>query len=154
MKWKSFTIVWRKSPVPPESTHLRFWVQIEPSSYQRRTRSWCTKQAIFYQQLPQFHVNESRDVHSNSGENSNSYPSTIQLQNTRIWLNFQRKSIRRVGQYWLVNFLPSFSWFGWKNNYCRTLRMPPSSIFTNGKGTNGHTIITADSPYFQFWARS
>ena len=43
---------------------------------------------------------------------------------------------------------------GWKNNYSRTSRTPPSSIFTNGKGTNRHAIITAESPYFQFQARS
>ena len=61
--------------------------------------------------------------------------------------------MRRGNQQWWVTFWLSFSWYGWNNNYCRTSRMPPSSIFTNGKETNKHAVITTESPYFQFQAR-
>ena len=61
--------------------------------------------------------------------------------------------MKRVDQRWRVNIRPSFSWYGWKNNHRRTSRTPPSSIFTNGKGTNRHAIITAESPYFQFFGK-
>ena len=67
---------------------------------------------------------------------------------------FLRKSIRKLNQHWRVNFWFSFSWYEWKNNYRMTSRMPPASIFTKGKGTDRHAIITAESPYYQFLPRS
>ena len=42
----------------------------------------------------------------------------------------------------------------WKNHNRRTSKTLPSFIFTNGKGTDTHAIITMESPYFQFWAIS
>ena len=54
---KNFYSNLKVSTVPPVPCHLRFWAQMEPSLYKRRTRSWrvgrafrwCTKQAIIYQ---------------------------------------------------------------------------------------------------------
>ena len=36
---KTFTAVLRRSTVPPVPALVSFWVQMEPSSYQRRTKS-------------------------------------------------------------------------------------------------------------------
>ena len=95
--------------------------------------------------LPQVPVNESLDVIPTLEEVqiSVNYPVVEHPDLTQ----FLQKFIRMVDQCWWVNFWPSFNWYGWKNNYRRTSKMPPSSIFTNGKGT-------AESPCFQFWARS
>ena len=92
---KIFTTVWRESAVLLEQTHLRFCIQMEKSSYKRRTKRWAehfdgvlnksssiNNKAI--NRLPQVPVTW---CHSNPWGSSDSYPSTIQWQSTRIWLN-------------------------------------------------------------------
>ena len=147
--------------------HLHFWVQNKQSSYQRRTRSWRGGLSISMLYETGHLLSTTRPLndcrksqwtsHSISlqpwgkfRQVSVNYPAAKDLDLTQ----FLRKSMRRVDQHWWVNFWLSFSWYRWKNNYCRTSRTPPSSIFTNRKGTNRHTIITAVSLYFQFQARS
>ena len=116
---------------------------------------WCTKQTIFYRRQGRWTTAASPSewitrCNSKFRELSVSYPSAKHLDLTQ----FLRKSIKRVDQRRWVNFWPSFSWYEWKNNYRRTSKMPPLSIVTNGKGTVRHMIITAESLYFPFWARS
>ena len=79
---KTFTVIWRKSTVSPVPTHLCFWVQIKPSSYQRRTISWRGVAEHFdgvlnrqysindkaIERLPYVPVNESLDVTPTLGE--------------------------------------------------------------------------------------
>ena len=103
------------------------------------------------EQLPQVPANESMPLQhwGKFRYLSVNYPETKYPDLTQ----FLRKSIRRVDQHWWVNFWTSFSWYGWKNNCCRTSRTPPSSIFTDGKWTDRHAIINTESPYFQFQAR-
>ena len=150
--------------IPPVPALLRFWVQIEPKRKQDPEKlgwafRWCTKQAIFYQRQGHWTTTTSLSErvtrrHSHPGGSSDklsvNYPAAKHPDLTQ----FMQKSIRRVDQRWRINFCPSFRWYRWNNNYRRTSRTPPSSIFINGNGTDMHVMITAVSPYFQFRARS
>ena len=75
MTWKTSTAVWRRSTVSPEPAHLRFWVQMEPSSY-KRTRFWrgglLNKPSSIYNKaielLLQVPVNVSLDITPSLGK--------------------------------------------------------------------------------------
>ena len=166
MTLKTFTAIWRRSTVSLVPAHIRLWVQMEPRKRKDQDPGevgwvfrWCTKQAIFYQRQSHWTTARKSQWTSHSillqpwgkfGYLSVNYRAAKHPDLTQ----FLQKSNRRVDQCWRVNFWPSFSWYGWKNNYHGTSRTPPSSIFTNGKGTDRHAMINMESLYFQFRARS
>ena len=98
--WKPFTAVWRSSVVPPVPAHLQF-LSADTTKLISEEQApcevgwafrWCTKQGIFYQWQGYWTTTTSPNeqvtqCHSNPGGSSDSYPSTIQQQNTQIRLN-------------------------------------------------------------------
>ena len=114
---------------------------------------WCSINDKAIERLPQVPVNRSlivtltleevpiaiRQLSSGKAPRSDSIPAEIYKESGSVLTG---KLLTLIQLIWMKEQLP------------QDFNDVPSSIFTNGKGINRHTIITMESPYFQFWARS
>ena len=165
MTWKTFTAIWRRSTVPSVLALLHFWVQMDPSSYQRRTRSWIGGLSISMVFYTSHLLSTMRPLN-----NSRKSQWTNHSMSLQPWGQFRYLSVnypvapgsdsipaeiyKEGGLVPTGKLLTLIQLIWMKERLRRTSRTPPSSIFINRKITDRHAIITLESLSFQFQARS